>query len=135
MAICNSLFNSLSGYIEYIIFIYAPSPWRNRLLTERLVVQVHLGTSIICQDHSQATVLTDNHLKSKQRLPMLVLDCFLFFLSDYDCLYWMKEKRYHGFLQIDHMADETDCYAISHSCCSLQDCIYNVSSLTLREKK
>ena len=34
----------------------------------------------------QAKGLPENHLESKQRLPMLTLDCFLYFLSDFRCL-------------------------------------------------
>lgn len=40
----------------------------------------------------QAKGLPENHLESKQRLPMLTLDCFLYFLSDFRCLDWKKEK-------------------------------------------
>ena len=61
---------------------------RVRLLTERLVVQSHPGTipfAFKCYD-CQAMPLTDNQLESKQRLPTLVLDCFLLFLSDFGCL-------------------------------------------------
>lgn len=42
--------------------------------------------------YCQAKGLPENHLESKQRLPMLTLDCFLYFLSDFRCLDWKKEK-------------------------------------------
>ena len=51
-----------------------------------------------------AIQLTDNHLQSEQRLPLLCPRWLSFFLSDCGCLDKMNEKRDHGILLVYPMS-------------------------------